>query len=145
METLRLRWADLDFLGRSLIFKDTKNRDPLELPMVPTVERVLRRRLETRCSDVWVFPARNGDNHRADACGSAESRLKETLGFGFSHNDLRRSYLTYAERPPWVSIYTLKRLVNHRTGGDVTEGYLGSDPERLREAAQAIEGAFGGP
>jgi hypothetical protein len=42
-----------------------------------------------------------------------------------------------------VGTYTIKRLLNHRTGrDDVTAGYIVQTPEELREPAQRIEGAI---
>ena len=56
----------------------------------------------------------------------------------FCLHDLRRLFITTAESLD-ISNYTIKLLVNHSLGGDVTAGYTIPDPERLRKAMQKIE------
>ena len=54
-------------------------------------------------------------------------------------HDLRRTFTTVAERIQ-TGTYTLKRLLNHKTGrNDVTAGYTVLTPEELREPAKRIE------
>jgi len=53
-------------------------------------------------------------------------------------HDLRRTFATTAENIG-VRGYTLKRLINHKTGAaDVTGGYIVTDVESLREPMQTI-------
>ena len=53
-------------------------------------------------------------------------------------HDLRRTYCSIAESLG-VGLYTLKRLLNHRTGrNDVTAGYTILTADELREPAQRI-------
>lgn len=53
-------------------------------------------------------------------------------------HDLRRSFLTTAESLD-IPHYALKRLANHSSGDDVTDGYIIVSPERLREPMERIE------
>ncbi len=46
-------------------------------------------------------------------------------------HDLRRTFITIAKALD-IPAYTLKKLVNHSTGNDVTGGYIVSDMECLR-------------
>ena len=59
----------------------------------------------------------------------------------FRLHDLRRTFASIAtvhlERS--LSAYTLKRLLNHRSGGDVTAGYVQVGIEDLREPMRQIE------
>lgn len=58
-------------------------------------------------------------------------------GVEFTEHDLRRTFKTTAERLD-ISYYTLKRLLNHKTGSDPTAGYIVTNAERLREASEKI-------
>ena len=57
----------------------------------------------------------------------------------FTLHDLRRTFITVAESLD-ISIYTIKRLVNHKidNSNDVTAGYVGVDIDRMRAATQKI-------
>ena len=52
-------------------------------------------------------------------------------GVSFSAHDLRRTFITIAESLD-ISVYALKRLLNHKMTNDVTAGYIITDVERLR-------------
>jgi hypothetical protein len=62
----------------------------------------------------------------------------KTSGVPFTSHYLRRSFLTIADVDQ-LSPYTIKRLANHSTRGDVTAGYVISDVERLRTPMESIE------
>ena len=53
-------------------------------------------------------------------------------------HDLRRTSATIAESLD-IPAYALKRLMNHKTQGDVTGGYLVITTERLRTPMERIE------
>jgi len=50
---------------------------------------------------------------------------------------LRRTFVTLAESLD-ISAYSVKALVNHKQGDDVTSGYVQLSVERLRPPMQAI-------
>ena len=58
-------------------------------------------------------------------------------GIEFTLHDLRRTFITVAESLD-ISVYAVKRLVNHKMSNDVTAGYIIADVERLREPMQKI-------
>ena len=59
-------------------------------------------------------------------------------GVTFTLHDLRRHFITVADSLD-LSVFAIKRLVNHSIGGDVTSGYVVTDVERLRGPMQKIE------
>lgn len=143
-EAARLTWDRIDLTDASLRILDTKNREPHLLPLPPFVIALLtRRQREARSAFVFASEGRAGfliepKRHLAKVVGQS--------GIAFTIHDLRRTFITTAEAigvPP----YAIKRLVNHRVRSDVTEGYIISDLERLREPMRQIEGfllkAFG--
>ena len=58
-------------------------------------------------------------------------------GVSFSAHDLRRTFITIAESLD-ISVYALKRLLNHKMINDVTAGYIITDVYRLRVPMQKI-------
>lgn len=67
--------------------------------------------------------------------------LTETSGIKFTFHDLRRTFITVAESLD-ISAYAIKRLVNHKNGNDVTEGYIIANHDRLRTPMQRITDFF---
>ncbi len=65
------------------------------------------------------------------------SKVIEETGKKFTVHDLRRTFITVAESLD-IPAYALKRLLNHRSSSDVTEGYIIIDVERLRKPMQMI-------
>jgi integrase len=134
-EAARLELADVDIDGRSFIVRDTKNREPHELPMPEFVQELLVRRREAADGSPFVFPGERGgclsDPRRPMAAVTAQS------GVAFTLHDLRRTFITVAESLD-IPAYALKRLLNHKPGADVTAGYIVMDTERLREPMERI-------
>jgi hypothetical protein len=65
------------------------------------------------------------------------SIVEKACGVKVSVHDLRRTFVTVAEAAD-VSPMSLKALVNHALGNDVTSGYVQMSVERLREPAQRV-------
>jgi integrase len=135
-EAARLEWADIDLTGRTLTVRDTKNRRPHTLPLPPYLAELLAHRHEERASR-FVFPATRGDGHLIEPRKSL-TKVAEASGVSFTPHDLRRTFATVAEGLD-LSGYALKALLNHKTGADVTRGYIVADVERLREPMRRIE------
>ncbi|HNB90686.1 MAG TPA: integrase family protein [Plasticicumulans sp.] len=131
-EAAQLRVADVDLAARTLTVPDTKNRRPHTLPLSDRLETLLRSRIEAAGTDpaTLLFP------HVRDVRRLIERIATET-GITFCPHDLRRTFITIAESLD-IPAYALKRLLNHKSGADVTAGYIVIDTERLREPMQRI-------
>lgn len=142
-EAARLAWDDIDLDSLTLTVRDTKNRRPHTLPLPPYLAGLLARRFEGRTSR-YVFPATRRTQRGEDRDGylaeprKSIAKVIATSGVDFTPHDLRRTFATIAEGLD-LSAYALKALLNHKTGADVTRGYIISDVERLREPMQRIE------
>jgi integrase len=91
-----------------------------------------------------IFISANAPLHLLVRLGYAQKALKylnETSDIKFSFHDLRRTFITVAESLD-ISSYAIKRLVNHKSGSDVTEGYIIANHDRLREPMQRITDFF---
>jgi len=99
------------------------------------VELLARRQRQAQSAYVFAGEGRGGFVIEPKRC---VAKVIEESGITFTLHDLRRTFITVAESigtPP----YSLKRLVNHQVRGDVTQGYIVSDVERLREPMANIE------
>ena len=128
-EASGLRWEDISLSNQTLTVHDTKNHKSHTLPLSHQLQAMLKRRHGMAEDDV-VFPL------CVDPRKSFE-RLSRLIGTDISAHDLRRTFATVADACD-LSGYTIKRLLNHAMGTDVTAGYIVSDVSRLRTAMQRI-------
>lgn len=135
-EAASLRWRDVDLADRSFTLAQTKNGKPHTLPFSDFLHALFTRRLGAQQNE-YVFPGYGGRG-----CLNEPKRhvrhIVQTSGVPFTVHDLRRTFLTIADTLE-LSPYTIKRLANHSTNGDVTAGYIISDLERLRMPMGRIE------
>jgi len=135
-EAARLRWEHVDLAGRALHIPKTKNGDPLDLPLSDFVADLLRERRALVPTSPWVFPSTGRKGHIVET-KKFTARVAERSGVKFTLHDLRRTFITIAESLD-IPHYALKRLLNHRVGGDVTGGYIVIDVERLRAPVEQV-------
>lgn len=148
-EVFGLEWSRVNMLGRYFWIDETKNGDPLELPITDTLYAIFDRRKEVRANDVaYVFPSTNGgivtDPRRViDQIIQATTQNGVEAKISFTCHDARRTFGSVAELAG-VGSYILKRLMNHRTfrSADVTQGYLHFSADELMAPAQKVERAI---
>lgn len=141
-EAARLKWADIDFRNKTFTFTPEKKRgenpedDLVTMPMSEQLYRVLLKRRAVGYENEYIFPGKhpspfltNPDNYKRDIIALS--------GIKFCPHDLRRTFITIAESLD-IPHYSLKALLNHSMGNDVTGGYIQITPERLREPMQKI-------
>jgi integrase len=139
-EALALEWSNIDFKGRLFVVLDTKNGDPLELPLPKVLYEILERRKGNH--EKFVFPCRGTKPSLSGHMGEprlAMDGINKRASMTITYHDLRRTFMTVAESLD-ISYYALKTLVNHSTGGDedVTAGYIIMSVDRLREPVNKI-------
>lgn len=135
-EIMRLRWENIDLVGRTLHIPNTKNGDPLDLPLSGYLMELLSERRQRTGDSPWVFPGTGAGGHFVEI-KKALKRVSEASGVKFTMHDLRRTFITIAESLD-VPYYALKRMLNHRSGSDVTGGYIVIDAERLRGPVEQV-------
>ena len=134
-EAASMRWADVDFQGKTFTIPDTKNGDPLTLPMSEYLHDLFLRRRQKNETTGFVFHGTGQNGHLAEPKKGVAKVIKAS-GIHFSCHDLRRTFITIAESLD-ISAYALKRMINHRVT-DITGGYIIVDVERLRSPVQRI-------
>lgn len=135
-EIAALRWEQVNLEERELHIPKTKNGDPLDLPLSDYLVTLLRKRKKHAGRSPWVFPSSSKKGHIVET-KKFTMRVTARSGVKFTLHDLRRTFITIAESLD-IPHYALKRLLNHRLSGDVTAGYIVSQPERLRGPVQRI-------
>lgn len=135
-EIARLRWENIDLSGRTLTVPVTKNGDPLDLPLSDFLFDLLTDRRTDDPAGEWVFPGDGETGHIVET-KRFYARVAKNSGITFTLHDLRRTFVTIAESLD-IPHYALKRLLNHRTDGDVTGGYIIMDVERLRRPVSRV-------
>jgi len=134
-----LEWSRVDLDGPipSATIADTKNGEPLTIPLPSVAVEMLRARRAYAPRSRFVFPAKSKSGHLEEPKG-AVARIKALSGIEASPHALRRTFVSVAESIE-VGPYTIKRLVNHKSGGDVTEAhYVDIELPRLLAASQRV-------
>jgi len=136
-EAMKLKWDQIDLRAKTLTVIDTKNRNPLTLPLGPFISKLFKEKKKNAGNSEYVFPGPGKTGHLVETKFQTAQVINES-GIKFCLHDLRRVFINTAESLD-ISSYAVKQLVNHSTNGDVTAGYLISDPERLRKPMERIE------
>jgi len=136
-EGMTLEVEQIDLKQRSYTLLDPKNRQPLTLPLPDYLFGIIKRRVENSNGDRYVFSGAGKKGHLVEPKQQVKKIIKNS-GVGFTLHDLRRHFITVADSLD-LSVFAIKRLVNHSIGGDVTSGYVVTDVERLRGPMQKIE------
>jgi integrase len=134
-EAAKLTWNRVDLKDRTMVIIDTKNHTDHTLPLTDFLYDLLSKRKE-HAQTQYVFPNEMNTGHLIDPKKQIRKVVQES-GVKFSCHDLRRTFITIAESLD-ISMYALKRLLNHKMANDVTAGYIITDVERLRIPMQKI-------
>jgi len=148
-EILYLEWDRVNIPGLYYWIDKTKNGDPLELPIIPSLLKMFRRRLSLRKGDEpYVFSGVNGrvisDSRsvidRIVAATVPRHNPEDLQPVNFKYHDARRTYGSAAALCG-LDGYLIKRLMNHKTmrSADVTQGYLHFGADELQEHAEKVE------
>ena len=139
-EAATLKWSQVSFDNSTIVIHITKNKEQHVIPMSNYVKNLLQSRYNTanmRSKNTFVF---TGESRKGYITNMQKyiDKIANNSSVAFTLHDLRRSFITVAESLDNISAYTLKRLLNHKNGSDVTGGYIILDIERLRSPMQRI-------
>jgi integrase len=137
-EAAGLQWSDVNLRRKTFLLRDTKTGNDVELPL-PEYAAGLLLETKPRNRGRYVFPNANGKP--LATFKRPVAAIREATETAFTPYDTRRTFVSLANALN-ISRYTVKALVNHALGDDVTAGYDVPDMERLREASQSIEAKF---
>jgi integrase len=141
-EAATLRWSDVDLAARTITIRAeiAKNKQEHCLPLTGFLFLLLIHRRENRRTDSdFVFPGRRGGPMKEPKL--AVNRVVQKSGVDFVLHDLRRTNISMAARLG-VPHHIIKKLVNHISSRDVTDGYVVIQHEFLHEPMTLINNRF---
>ena len=142
-EALTLPVADVDLKAGEFRVRETKNSDPLTLPVTPLARPVLARRLDfarllgSACAFPTVATKRSAGGNLTDP-QPAIDKIEKATELAFTCHDLRRTFSSVANRR--LSHADIKAVVNHRAKrfDDVTLNYIQVTADDLRGPLKAL-------
>jgi integrase len=134
-EAAKLEWANVDMNAKTFTIIDPKNHNDHTLPMSDYLFDMLARR-KAAAVNGYVFPGTGTGGFIVEP-RKQMAKVTKASGVEFTVHDLRRSFISIAERLD-IPAYSLKKLLNHSGSKDVTGDYIQIDEERLREPMQKI-------
>ena len=148
-EVLNIEWQRVNLKDGYFWLDETKNGDPLELPITDTLRKILMRCWSERDELArYVFVSKTSGQPIKEPKYVLEKintllKLNDNKWNDIHWHDLRRTYATLAESVG-VGGYTLKRLLNHRVkrSNDVTAGYIVLSADELQTPAKNTEQAI---
>ena len=140
-EAAGLRWEHVSLGKKTITIPDTKNRQPLHVPLCrQTLAILTRRREENPEGDPWAFPSIQSPR-RCSTNKSGHVRLMSTAlrlhtKLDITVHGLRRTFITTARK---LKIFEdADRLTNHVDSSIAGRYYDGTDVEDLRAPLQSI-------
>ena len=134
-ESAKLQWTDIDLADNSYILRDPKNGRPMHLPLSDYLAAMLAMR-KAKSNSIFVFPGTGIRGYLVEPKRQL-AKIVEKTDTPFSMHDLRRTFITIAESLD-LPAFSVKALINHKSGDDVTSGYIQLNVERLRKPMQTI-------
>jgi integrase len=131
-EILKLRWEDLDFERGFIGIREPKGGQSAKIPMSPQAKDML---LSLPRESNFVFPGRDG-KQRVEVRRAAR-KLCETAGLSNDFrpmHGLRHAYASMLASSGQVDLYTLQRLLTHKSAG-MTARYAHLRDEVLQRGA----------
>lgn len=140
---LTMRWADID-LGEALWrIPDTKNGEPLDLPLVAEAVAILRARKpadDDEHASPYVLPAARGSGPMAPPKKRWADLLERAGLEDFRLHDIRRTMGSWQARTG-ASLVTIGRSLGHKSAS-ATMIYARLDVDPVRESMEKAAGAM---
>lgn len=111
-----LRWKDVDFESRALIFPDTKNGKPLTVPITEDlVLRLRNRKLRVGRVSEYAFPSSPGSKVPYVDVKQQWRKFSKQLGWQDLHfHDLRHAVASYLAKHS-VPLLSIGRMLGHKS------------------------------
>ena len=131
---LSMNWQGIDFKNKTWHIRETKNGEPITVPLVEQVIEILLKLKENSFSE-WVFPSKSSQSgHYEEPKRAFKSILKEAGIENFRIHDLRRTLGSY-EAITGTSLHIIGKSLGHKSSQS-TEIYARLSLDPVRAAAQ---------
>ena len=138
-ETAALKWEHVNLEKQEIFIPDTKNRQPLHVPICRQSMAILKQRLDCNPEgNEWVFPSLYAPNvpSKTGHVRLTTASLKLNTGLNITVHGLRRTFITTARR---LKIFEdTDRLTNHADSSVAGKHYDGTGVDDLRQPLQVI-------
>ena len=138
-EASSLEWKHVNLEHAEITIPDTKNRQPLHVPVSRQALAILKRCSDKRVDDCqWVFPAVReiATNSKTGHAFLSAQHLKDKSGLDITIHGLRRTFTTIGRK--LKRFEDTSRLTNHVDSSVEGKHYDETDAEDLRETCQMI-------
>ncbi len=130
---LAMQWSEVNWERAEWRIAETKNGDPVTLPLIPTAIEILQRRRKGTGSR-WVFPGKNGSTHYSDP-KRAWTRVMEAAGItDLRIHDIRRTLGSY-QAITEASLSIIGKSLGHKSQ-QATQVYSRLNLDPVRESVQ---------
>jgi integrase len=135
---LEMRWSDIDFSINEWHIRDTKNGDPVRVPLIGQALEILKGRLPLKESSPWVFPSKESKSGYLQEPKTAWKRILEGAGLeNLRIHGLRRTYGSY-QATAGTSLTIIGKSLGHKSPQSTAiYARLSNDPVRV-----SMEAAF---
>ena len=138
-EARNLKWQDTDLSRGFLTIRDRKGGEDVTIPMSGAVREVIE--AQKRTENLYVFPGERGEGPRGIRQIADSSRaIRDAVGLPGdwrpSHG-LRHTFASHLASSGEVDLYTIQRLLGHRTSA-MTMRYSHLRDQTLRRGAEIM-------
>ena len=133
MEAASLQWQHIDIDNAILLVPDTKNNEPLHVPLsAQSLDILKRRHASNQEGSSYVFPTQKAHLNKTGHIVLKADTLKLNTGLALSVHGLRRSFIDIADNKIKLRRQDVDRLTNHIDGSVTGKHYSHKDIEDLR-------------
>jgi len=136
---LAMRWDEIDFNNENWRIPNTKNQEPVTIPLVPAAIEILRKRQTEKASE-WVLPSSRTDGHINDPKKGWQRIIKRAGIDNLRIHDLRRSMGSWQAINQTSLTVIAKSLGQKSTQAAAIYSRLSLDPvrESMEQAARSM-------
>ncbi|MDR1528502.1 MAG: site-specific integrase [Puniceicoccales bacterium] len=112
---LSMRWEDIDFSINEWRIPDTKNGEPVRIPLIKEALEILNNRLQLKKSTPWVFPSSDSKSGHLEEPNPAWKRILDRAGLkNLRIHDLRRTLASY-QAIAGTSLLIIGKSLGHKS------------------------------
>lgn len=138
-EAASLKWEYVDIEKAVLLVPDTKNDEPLHVPLsTQSVAILKRRKVNNPDGSSYVFPTQKAHLNKTGHIVLQSQSLRLKTGLDLSVHGLRRSFTDIADNKIKLRRQDVDRLTNHVDGTVTGKHYSHKDIEDLREDLKKV-------
>jgi integrase len=128
---LSMQWEDIDFSIKEWRIPDTKNGEPIRVPLIEQAVEILQNRTHLKKSTSWVFSSEKSESRHLENPRTAWKQILERAGLSnLRIHDLRRTCGSY-QAIAGVSMAVIGKSLGHKSlQSTAIYARLSNDPVR---------------